>query len=167
MSRIEGSNRMNLSLRNVILVVALLIACTSQCLAWNLPARSVVRFQSTRWSRSLEPQIGRRQSPLFSASPEESEEQKSASAEVVPKTPSPTETEEVDSSRGMTATILLAVPLFLKFVIVLLIKFATDLVVFPLLWTYRLARMTKRRVYKLFKKDSDMPVNGGSGKLSP
>lgn len=51
---------------------------------------------------------------------------------------------------GISRTIVLAVPLMLKFVVVLLIKFLTDLVVFPLLLLYRFARRTKRRVLRLF-----------------
>lgn len=52
---------------------------------------------------------------------------------------------------GVLRTILLAIPLFCKFVIVLMIKFLTDLVVFPLLWMYRLARLTKRKVLNMFR----------------
>lgn len=44
---------------------------------------------------------------------------------------------------------LLTVPLFLKFIAVLLIKFVTDVVVYPLLLFYRLARRTKRKVLRL------------------
>ena len=53
-----------------------------------------------------------------------------------------------DSDKGKSGItrkgVLLAVPLFCKFIIVLVIKFATDLVVFPLLLLYRLVRLTKR-----------------------
>jgi hypothetical protein len=51
---------------------------------------------------------------------------------------------------GLSRTLVLALPLMLKFVIVLIIKFMTDLVVFPLLLLYRFARLTKRRVLRLF-----------------
>lgn len=58
------------------------------------------------------------------------------------------------------------------------IKFATDLVVFPLLWLYRLARLTKIKFRKLLgrgggksnKKKSSSPgeaVNGSSGGGGP
>jgi len=65
--------------------------------------------------------------------------------------------------------ILLPTLLF-KFTIVLAVKFATDAIVFPLLWSYRLARLGKRKivrgVHKLFgggKDDiSTMKVNGDS-----
>jgi hypothetical protein len=62
----------------------------------------------------------------------------------------------VDEKRGLTKTILLTVPLFCKFVIVLLIKFVTDLIVFPLLFLYRLAGIGKRRFLKMIGKGPDM-----------
>jgi len=76
--------------------------------------------------------------------------------------PSASENEQDDTtSGGLTRTILLAVPLFCKFVIVLCIKFLTDAVVFPLLFLYRLARITKRKIRALFsKKDGTSPPNG-------
>ncbi|EEC43790.1 predicted protein [Phaeodactylum tricornutum CCAP 1055/1] len=63
---------------------------------------------------------------------------------------------------GLAKAVLLAVPLFCKFVIVLCIKFLTDLVVFPLLWTYRLARLTKKKILGLFGKRSS-PFDGANG----
>ena len=64
---------------------------------------------------------------------------------------------DLEEKRGVTRTVLLAVPLFCKFVIVLLIKFVTDLVVFPLLFLYRALRLAKRRLLKLLgmKTESD------------
>jgi hypothetical protein len=60
-------------------------------------------------------------------------------------------------------TAALALPLFCKFAIVLIIKFLTDLVVFPLLMLYRFARLTKRRILGLFgSKGKDGNVNGSS-----
>lgn len=59
---------------------------------------------------------------------------------------------ENESSSTLWRTVLLAVPLFCKFVIVLGIKFLTDLVVLPLLLLYRLARLTKRRILGAFAK---------------
>jgi hypothetical protein len=77
-------------------------------------------------------------------------------------------------SGGLTRTLLLAAPLFCKFVIVLCIKFLTDLVVFPLLFLYRMARLVKRRILKTFMPSSrnggkpqtnldSQPVNGAAG----
>jgi hypothetical protein len=63
-------------------------------------------------------------------------------------------------SWGVTKTILLTVPLFFKFLVVLVIKFMTDLVVFPLLFSYRMCRRAKRKVLGVFrktKKDTKLP----------
>ncbi|KAL7524999.1 hypothetical protein ACHAXR_000812 [Thalassiosira sp. AJA248-18] len=75
-----------------------------------------------------------------------------------------------DDSKNRSAFSLILLPtLLFKFTIVLCVKFATDIVVFPLLWMYRLARMGKRKlmrgIKKLFgKKDNDggveVRVNG-------
>lgn len=96
---------------------------------------------------------------LFMTSEESKEEEKAAST--------PAEVgDEVDEDgseekRSLAKTILLTVPLFCKFVVVLLIKFVTDLVVFPLLFLYRLAGVAKRKVFKLFGSgDKFGKVNG-------
>lgn len=61
--------------------------------------------------------------------------------------------EVVDESGKPTRKgVLLAVPLFCKFVIVICLKIATDLIVFPLLILYRLARLTKRKFLSLIGK---------------
>jgi hypothetical protein len=69
------------------------------------------------------------------------------------------------SEGGLTRTFVLAVPLFCKFIIVLVIKFLTDLVVFPLLFLYRAARLLKRSIVRTIfsrgnKKGND--TNGDS-----
>ena len=79
--------------------------------------------------------------------------EESVSSEVKSSTTDDTSEEE---TRGVAKTILM-VPLFCKFVIVLLIKFITDLIVFPLLFLYRLVGIGKRRFLKLIGK------GGGSG----
>ena len=66
-----------------------------------------------------------------------------------------------DEKRTITRTVLLTVPLFCKFVIVLLIKFVTDLILFPLLFLYRLVRAARRSILEKvgsFKKTEK--VNG-------
>ena len=68
--------------------------------------------------------------------------------------------EDTEGKRSIAKTILLTVPLFCKFVIVLLIKFVTDLVVFPLLFLYRLAGTAKRTVMKKFGGQHFDKVNG-------
>jgi hypothetical protein len=59
---------------------------------------------------------------------------------------------KADGRSSLSRTLVLAVPLMLKFTLVLMIKFLTDLVVFPLLLTYRAARLTKRRLFKIWMK---------------
>ena len=53
---------------------------------------------------------------------------------------------------SLSRTLVLAVPLMLKFALVLMIKFLTDLVVFPLLFTYRGTRIMKRRILKMWDR---------------
>mmetsp|Transcript_10556 Transcript_10556/g.13783 ORF Transcript_10556/g.13783 Transcript_10556/m.13783 type:complete len:93 (-) Transcript_10556:226-504(-) len=68
----------------------------------------------------------------------------------------PAEEREKAEGFGPLTAALLAIPLLCKFVIVLLIKFMTDLVVYPLLLLYRLARMTKNKFLRLIgKEDKD------------
>jgi len=70
----------------------------------------------------------------------------------------PNTNKKVDNNNKGFSLILIPTLLF-KFTIVLLVKFATDIVVFPLLWLYRLARLVKRRFIRGLKK-----VFGKSGK---
>lgn len=66
---------------------------------------------------------------------------------------------------SISRTVLLTVPLFCKFAIVLLIKFMTDVVVFPLLFLYRIAGQVKRKFLKFIGKgklNDGEPANGAS-----
>jgi len=64
--------------------------------------------------------------------------------------------------------LILLPTLLFKFTIVMLVKFATDIVVFPFLWSYRLIRMCKRKLFRglsrVFgrgdKGSMDVKVNG-------
>ncbi|GKY94781.1 hypothetical protein MPSEU_000443200 [Mayamaea pseudoterrestris] len=69
-------------------------------------------------------------------------------------------------SGGVARTLLLAAPLFFKFVIVLCIKFLTDLVVFPLLFLYRMARLVKRKILKAVFPNDDKAKNGLNGRVN-
>ena len=62
------------------------------------------------------------------------------------------------SRSSLSRTLVLAVPLLLKFVLVLMIKFLTDLVVFPLLFTYRGTRIMKRRIFKIWDRWTSPPT---------
>lgn len=68
--------------------------------------------------------------------------------------------DETEGKRGITKTVLLAVPLFCKFVVILLLKFVTDLVVYPLLFLYRLAGTAKRKIMKKLSNETFDKVNG-------
>jgi len=72
-----------------------------------------------------------------------------------------TPTKANDNNSNGFSLILLPTLLF-KFTMVMLIKFATDIVVFPLLWSYRLIRLCKR---KLFRGLSRVFGRGGEGSL--
>ena len=89
----------------------------------------------------------------------EPDEIETAAVEVVSEEP-----DESKSERStLMKTVLLTVPLFCKFVIVLLIKFATDLIVYPLLFLYRLFSIGKRRILKLFEGvGKSKPPNGAT-----
>jgi hypothetical protein len=66
------------------------------------------------------------------------------------------EDDDIDNARGGLLKILfISVPLFCKFCVVLMVKFLTDLVVYPLLILYRLARLTKQRFLKLVGMDAN------------
>ncbi|KAL3801139.1 hypothetical protein ACHAW5_011087 [Stephanodiscus triporus] len=77
---------------------------------------------------------------------------------------------EKDESRGNNGFALTLIPtLLFKLTIVLLVKFATDIVVFPLLFLYRMARLGKRKVLMGFRKlfgggdgYTNVEVNGDS-----
>jgi hypothetical protein len=69
--------------------------------------------------------------------------------------------DSTDQKRGVVKTVLLTVPLFCKFVVVLLIKFVTDLIVFPLLFLYRLAGVAKRKILKAFGSNEKMDKANG------
>jgi hypothetical protein len=64
------------------------------------------------------------------------------------------------SEKGVTKTVLLTIPLFMKFVAVLLIKFVTDVIVFPILLFYRVAHNGKRKLLQLFRKKNMSNPNG-------
>lgn len=63
----------------------------------------------------------------------------------------------------LSKTLVLALPLMLKFALVLIIKFLTDLVVFPLLFTYRGARVMKRRISKLWNRWTSSTTTTSTG----
>jgi hypothetical protein len=59
-----------------------------------------------------------------------------------------------DASKSEKSNIIILFPLFCKFAVVLMIKFLTDLIVYPSLLLYRLGRRTKRKIIGWFGKIS-------------
>jgi hypothetical protein len=97
------------------------------------------------------PSLCRRQ-PVYVA--DDSQEPEGAKMEEVSEVGGDSEN-AAEEKRGVAKTILL-VPLFCKFAVVLLIKFITDLVVFPLLFLYRLAGQVKRKLLKMIGKGPEL-----------
>ena len=81
----------------------------------------------------------------------------------------PTKANDTNNSNNGFSLILLPTLLF-KFTIVMLVKFSTDIVVFPLLWSYRLIRLCKRKLFRFLSRvfgrggngSMDVKVNGDS-----
>jgi hypothetical protein len=153
-----------LRLANLNLVILVFLVGT--CVSFNV-ARQISPVR-------LKPTIGVTPSPLFGA------ERPKRCSEALFMAEDPLEPEEIETKQsevvmqkseesgeekwGITRTVLLTVPLFCKFVIVLVIKFLTDLIVFPLLWLYRLVGLAKRRILRLVGKGpkKDDAPNGSS-----
>jgi len=74
-------------------------------------------------------------------------------------------TKEKERSGFLTALVL-GPPLLAKFGIVLLVKFLTDLVVFPLLFLYRIIKSLKNKIVGLFVKKDTMKGDGVNGNSS-
>uniref|UniRef100_A0A7S4NFP5 Uncharacterized protein n=1 Tax=Odontella aurita TaxID=265563 RepID=A0A7S4NFP5_9STRA len=106
--------------------------------------------------------------PLFMASDENTDEttqEEAATEESAAVEASSSEGNDKESSGFITA-LLLAPPLFVKFVIVLCVKLITDIVVFPLLFLYRMARLAKNKVLGVFNKGGDSDALNGEGASS-
>uniref|UniRef100_A0A7S2XLE9 Uncharacterized protein n=1 Tax=Attheya septentrionalis TaxID=420275 RepID=A0A7S2XLE9_9STRA len=56
---------------------------------------------------------------------------------------------------GFLAAMVMGPPLVAKFIIVLLVKFLNDLVVYPLLYLYRTIRLLKNKVLSICSKNDD------------
>ena len=82
--------------------------------------------------------------------PTESTEQNSSSSSNTPtEEPAVTKKKKIKSN-SLTKNISVVVPLLFKFTVVLMIKFLTDVVVYPSLFLYRLAGRGKRKIIQLF-----------------
>jgi hypothetical protein len=66
--------------------------------------------------------------------------------------PAPKEKKEMS---GFVAALVMGPPLVAKFMIVLLVKFLNDLVVYPLLYLYRAVRLLKKKILSICSKNDD------------
>jgi len=120
-------------------------------------------------------------SPVLSVTNGDSADPVASSANGDPMTAAvdpPKDAAESDDSKKSAFALILLPTLLFKFAIVMLVKFATDIVVFPLLFLYRMARLGKRKfirgVGKVFggKKDDidaslEVTLNGDSTNTAP
>lgn len=67
--------------------------------------------------------------------------------------------ENVGADGKLLKNFFIMTPLILKFTIVLLVKFLTDVVVFPLLFLYRISRMTKNKLSVMLDKSGKRVKN--------
>jgi len=61
----------------------------------------------------------------------------------------------LDNSNGFLVALMMGPPLIAKFLIVLFVKFVTDVVVFPLLYLYRAAKRLKVAIFGGYNKGSE------------
>jgi len=83
----------------------------------------------------------------------------SSSAQSSASTSTGTSTKKKERSGFVTAMVM-GPPLIFKFGIVLVVKVLTDLVVFPLLWLYRVCRLIKTKVLGLLPASVSSSING-------
>jgi hypothetical protein len=165
-------------LRSLTVLLLCLCLCQQQCLSFQLSLRSKTSPLSPPLPRTvahhqwLASRSATRQAliSLHQAAPldDEAADTEEEATSVNPVPPNETSSDSLEQPKKKPnvwwKTAALALPLFCKFIIVMVIKFATDLVVFPLLMLYRFARLTKRRVLGFFKsggKDGGN-INGSS-----
>ena len=157
---------------NRTLVTSLLLLLVSRIQAFSVrPSGRSLAVTSPLWrpiattsTRYRCPRVICHETPSDSSSDKPSNNNKSTTNdEQQDQPPLLAEPDDDTDKGGVVKTVLLAVPLFCKFVIVLVIKFLTDLVVFPLLFLYRLARLAKRKVFGGPKDDLNKPSPNGEG----
>eukprot|EP00559_Dactyliosolen_fragilissimus_P005347 CAMPEP_0184863426 /NCGR_PEP_ID=MMETSP0580-20130426/11059_1 /TAXON_ID=1118495 /ORGANISM="Dactyliosolen fragilissimus" /LENGTH=158 /DNA_ID=CAMNT_0027361745 /DNA_START=389 /DNA_END=865 /DNA_ORIENTATION=- len=69
-------------------------------------------------------------------------------------------------NNGFVNALILGPPLVIKFAIVLLVKFISDLIVFPLLFMLRVLKLAQVKVFRFFSRFSgggDNAINGAIG----
>lgn len=158
-------------------------ACTIFCHAFTIPtlpldsistAHPQVAISSPLFNKCSETSLTNRlrtASLKMSAGEEGAAPDNEASTEVPSTdiTTSSTDTEETlevntknkKERSGFVTAMILGPPLITKFAIVLLVKFLTDVVVFPFLIFYRFVKMSKNKVVGLFTSSSGKDgING-------
>mmetsp|Transcript_14710 Transcript_14710/g.30335 ORF Transcript_14710/g.30335 Transcript_14710/m.30335 type:complete len:180 (-) Transcript_14710:209-748(-) len=163
----------------LVLCLAALASISSTCVAFSIAGQrcsavgqasssSLFRPQHKTALPKLQPAStndfcwSRRMADVPSPEAEEGKEPPPEPSAVSTTEETPSNSDEMKEG-GMWKTALLAGPLFLKFVVVLVIKLATDLIVFPLLWTYRLARLTKNSLLKMIGRGPGPEYPNGAG----
>lgn len=148
--------------RLLLLVYTMAATCPTCSWAFGVMGSTTVKISSTTSPAITSPlfpsQLGRRHSSsLYFKTPDGN----------VPETLEDDEEDgdgddEIEAKGGILKILFISVPLFCKFCIVLIIKFLTDLVVYPLLWLYRLAHLAKIRILKLFGIDTTAKKSASS-----
>jgi hypothetical protein len=159
-----------MALRTLLTVVLLAIAATPCVLAWAPVQKTMLyttrvrrRHPITTFQKFAASACSHQSSRLDMTVDEHSDKETQEQSTSLDARPTGNDN---NNDRSLSRTIILAVPLFCKFVVILMIKFVTDLIVFPLLWTYRLVRMAKRKVFGKKKKVDDgfnEKINGDTG----
>lgn len=78
---------------------------------------------------------------------------------------SSSKSQNIETKSALVTALVMGPPLLAKFAIVILVKIATDLVVFPLLFFYRFCNMIKNKIVGLFTQRELMKgkkINGAS-----
>ena len=172
------------SLLSAAAVVACSASCTTPALAFtsvtSTPASPLFRAENVAERMTASSPLKKEGSQLFMTSGGESSEAEEATKQEEKTTSEKKDEGDEESTTlinksssvgssgtdgGFFLTLLLAPPLIAKFCIVLLVKFATDAVVYPTLFLWRLASRAKRKVLRAFgigkeSKDTEEPMNG-------
>lgn len=134
--------------------------------SFSLPRRQLIRIRVPRTCSAQTHCSGRplryqRELDLPSRFMTTTDDQGDRETEEREKADETSETKEPEApEKGVAWTVLLTIPLFVKFVAVLLIKFVTDLIVFPALFLYRLAHNGKIKLLQLFRSNDKSKPNG-------
>jgi hypothetical protein len=169
-------------LRSLTALLFCLCLCQQQCLSFQQAPRSrtaVSRLSPPlartavahhQWLASRfatrQAQVTLRQAAPLDDEAADTEKEEAASPLPLPETNMDASLEQPKKKPNVWwKTAALALPLFCKFLIVMVIKFLTDLVVFPLLMLYRFARLTKRKILGFFRSKTGKDggnINGSS-----